>query len=184
MTTTEGPRRYAAFLRGMNLGNRRITNDELCAHFAELGLTDATAFLASGNVVFSGGDEDRDRLARRIEEGLRDALDYEVPIFLRSAAEVRAIAAREPFAPDEVARSDGKLQVALLGAEPAADDRDAVLALCPAGEGLAFAGRELYWLPAAGVSDSDLDWKAVDRILGTVTLRTRRTLERIAAKFF
>lgn len=24
-------RRYAAFLRGMNLGNRRITNDELCS---------------------------------------------------------------------------------------------------------------------------------------------------------
>lgn len=78
-------RRYAAFLRGMNLGNRRITNDELCAHFADLGLTDATAFLASGNVVFSAGDDDRDRLTRRIEDGLREALDYEVPVFLRIA---------------------------------------------------------------------------------------------------
>lgn len=181
---TETIDRYAAFLRGMNLGHRRITNDELCAHFADLGLTDATAFLASGNVVFSAGDGDRDRLARRIEEGLREALDYEVPIFLRTADEVRAIAAHEPFGADELARSEGKLQVALLDAEPAADDRDAVLALCPADEGLTFAGRELYWLPAAGVSDSDLDWKAVDRILGTVTLRTRRTLERIADKFF
>lgn len=177
-------RRYAAFLRGMNLGNRRITNDELCAHFAELGYPDATAFLASGNVVFSAEDEDPDGLARRIEEGLREALGYEVPIFLRAADEVRALATSEPFSAQQLAASEGKLQVALLGAEPSTDDRATVLALCPDDEHLRFDGRQLYWLPATGVSGSDLDWKAVDRILGTVTIRTRRTLERIAAKYF
>jgi uncharacterized protein (DUF1697 family) len=177
-------RRYAAFLRGMNLGNRRITNDELCARFAALGLGEPAAFLASGNVVFAAADEDAGRLARRIEDGLREALGYEVPIFLRSGDEVHAIAAHEPFTAAERAGSQAKLQVALLGGEPAAADREAVLALAPEEDRLVFAGRELYWLPAAGVSQSELDWKAVDRRLGTVTIRTRRTLERLAAKFF
>jgi len=176
--------RYAAFLRGMNLGKRRITNEELCARFGELGLREATAFLASGNVVFETDEGDEEALARRIEDGLRESLGYEVPIFLRSGEEVHAIVGRDPFSAAELERSAGKVQVALLGGEPAAEERDRVLDLAPAADRLAFFGRELHWLPAAGVSDSELDWKAVDRILGTVTLRTRRTFERIAVKFF
>lgn len=176
--------RYAAFLRGMNLGKRRITNEELCARFGELGLAGAAAFLASGNVVFEAEDGDPRRLGRRLEDGLREALGYAVPIFLRSGEEVHAIAAHEPFPAADVERSQSKVQVALLAAEPSAADRKAVLPLAPDDDRLAFAGRELYWLPAIGVSASELDWKAVDRILGTVTIRTQRTLQRMAAKFF
>ena len=45
--------RYVAFLRGMNLGNRRIKNPELAAEFERLGFEDVATFRASGNVVFS-----------------------------------------------------------------------------------------------------------------------------------
>ena len=44
--------RNVAFLRGMNLGGRRLMNDELCSHFTALGFTGVSAFLASGNVLF------------------------------------------------------------------------------------------------------------------------------------
>ena len=45
--------RYVAFLRGMNLGNRRIKNDELRRCFEVLDLTDVACFRASGNVIFT-----------------------------------------------------------------------------------------------------------------------------------
>ena len=48
---------------------------------------------------------------------------------------------------------------------------------------LAINRSELFWLPAAGVSDSDLDWKALQTILGSMTVRTERTLQRMAAKY-
>lgn len=36
--------RYAAFLRGMNLGGRRITNSDLCACFEAMGFTGTKYF--------------------------------------------------------------------------------------------------------------------------------------------
>ena len=48
--------RYVAFLRGMNLGRRRITNDALRAEFEALGFGGVATFLASGNVIFESPD--------------------------------------------------------------------------------------------------------------------------------
>ena len=90
--------RYVAFLRGMNLGRRRIKNPELCAAFEDIGFTDVAAYLASGNVIFDAVDSDTDAVAAAIESGLRVSLGYEVPTFLRSADEVRSIAGYAPFA--------------------------------------------------------------------------------------
>ena len=50
-----GMDRYVAFLRGMNLGSRRIKNDELRAEFEQLGFEDVATFRASGNVIFGRG---------------------------------------------------------------------------------------------------------------------------------
>ena len=71
--------RYVAFLRGMNLGNRRIKNPELAAEFDQLGLLEVATFRASGNVVFgAAGGESRAALAERIETGLLAGLGCEV----------------------------------------------------------------------------------------------------------
>ena len=64
--------RYVAFLRGMNLGRRRVKNPELCAAFEDIGFTNVSAFLASGNVIFDAEDPDPSAVSRSIEDGLRD----------------------------------------------------------------------------------------------------------------
>lgn len=177
---------HAAFLRGMNLGKRRITNDELCACFEDLGFTEVAAFLASGNVVFAAGSGDHDpaRLARRIAEGLEAALAYPVPTFLRTADEVRALAEHEPFPAGEIESSEGKLQVALLAERPAKADREAALALATGDDRLALGERELWWLPAGRMSDSELDLRALEKLVGDWTMRTANTIRRMRQKFF
>ncbi|HEX3323964.1 MAG TPA: DUF1697 domain-containing protein [Solirubrobacterales bacterium] len=175
--------RYVAFLRGMNLGNRRIKNDALRLRFEELGFGDVATFRASGNVIFDADDGDGEvALTERIEAGLAKALGYEVPVFLRSAAEVAAIAAQQPFEETLVEASKGKLQVSLMLKKPAAKARKTVLALSTDEDRLALEGRELYWLPSAGTIDSDLDLKAIAAVLGPVTMRTKGTIDQIAAK--
>lgn len=175
--------RYVAFLRGMNLGNRRIKNDELRAEFEQLGFADVGTFRASGNVIFSASaDAGAAGLAKKIEGGLAASLGYEVAVFLRTAGEVAAIAAREPFEAKLVKASKGKLQVLLLGRKPAAAARKKVLALASEEDRLAIEGRELYWLPSGGTIDSDLDLKAIDAALGKGTMRTKGTIDQIAAK--
>lgn len=173
---------YAAFLGGMNLGRRRITNSELTVAFESLGLTGASTFRASGNVVFEAGDRAEEELAGAIERGLREALGYEVPTFLRGGDELRSIAAAEPFGRDRVAASSGKLQVMLLQRRPTAKRRDALLALATAADPLAVVGRELYWLPSGRTVDSELDLGIVKGLTGPLTQRTLGTIEGVAAK--
>jgi uncharacterized protein (DUF1697 family) len=175
---------HAAFLRGMNLGKRRIANAELCEAFSELGFADVRAFRASGNVVFSTAVAAEAELTGHIETGLAAALGYEVPTFLRTAAEVRGVAAHEPFDAELVSASAGKLQAMMLLDAPGAAARREVLALAGERDLLAFGERELYWLPSGGVLDSELDLKAVAALLGATTQRTMGTIELMAAKHF
>ena len=174
--------RYVAFLRGMNLGKRRIKNEELRAEFETLGFEDVATFRASGNVIFGASEQGESALTKTIEHGLGDALGYEVPVFLRSCAEVAAIAAQESFAAKRVEASKGKLQVTMLAREPTAAARKEVLALATPEDGLAIEGRELFWLPSGGTIESGLDLKAIEKALGKGTQRMMGTIEQIAAK--
>lgn len=175
-------RTWVGFLRGMNLGGRRLTNDELVDAVRSCGCDDVEAYQASGNVVFGDG-RPPDELAAALTDGLADALGYEVPVFLRDADEVRAIAALAPFTPAQLAASHSKPQVVLLQSEPSAPVLAEVEELVPAGDVLVAAGRELHWLPASGVGDSTLDFRQLDRLTGGTTVRTLGTVQRIAKKY-
>jgi len=173
--------RYAAFLRGVNVGrNHRVSSAELKEMFEELGAEDVATFRTSGNVVF----EAPRNMALAIEEHLEKSLGYQVAIFLRTAKELKEIAAHEPFPAKDVKAAKGKLQVSMLGRKPTAAVQKKALALATDDDRLAFGKRELYWLPSGGTLESDLDRKALDDLLGPTTMRTKGTVELLAAKFF
>ncbi len=177
--------RYVAFLRGINLGNRRVKSPELIAHFEAMGLEEVATFRASGNVVFADPSGDSEaKLQQRVEAELEERLGYEVAVFLRSFEEVSAIAAREPFDAKAIAKSKGKPQVQLLAKKPTAAARKKALALAGPDDEMAFAGRELHWLPSTGLSETEVDLKAIDKALGRGTMRTAGTIAQIAAKYF
>lgn len=177
-----GPAQYVAFLRGMNVGGHRITNAELARHFSELGFENVAPFLASGNVAFESASESTSSLPIELERELAQRLGYEVPVFLRSGAEVREIAHHQPFSVEQLSRLKGKPQVALLAASPTKSRRQAVLKHASDKDALAIRGRELYWLPQGGLSESNLDLGAIEKLLGSMTVRTHRTIERLAKR--
>jgi uncharacterized protein (DUF1697 family) len=174
--------RYAAFLRGVNLGATRKTGSAaLRACFEGIGFDDVQTFRTSGNVVFEAR---RKPSEAAIEKALAEAFGFEVETFLRTAQEIRAIAEHEPFEQGAVGASKGKLQVSLLSAKPPAAVRGKVLALAGDRDRLAFGARELYWLPSGGTQESALDTKAIATLLGSSTMRTKGTIELLRAKFF
>ncbi len=173
--------RYAAFLRGVNVGrNHRVSSAELKSMFEELGADDVATFRTSGNVVF---EAPRD-MARKLEQHLEKTLGYEVAIFLRTDKELKQIAAQQPFPAKQVESSKGKLQVSMLAKKPTAAVRKKALALATDQDRLAFGERELYWLPSGGTLESKLDRKALDKLLGPTTMRTKGTVELLAEKYF
>ena len=174
--------RYAAFLRGVNLGSRRKTGSaELRGCFEEIGLEDVQTFRTSGNVVFEAG---RAPKAGRIEKALQESFGFDVDVYLRSAANVRAIASHEPFPAKLVAASDGKLQVAMLPKQPPAATRKRALALADDDNRLAFEGQQLYWLPSGGIRDSAPYLNELEQLVGQWTMRTKGTVDALAAKYF
>jgi uncharacterized protein (DUF1697 family) len=173
--------RYAAFLRGVNVGkNHRVSSAELKELFEALGAESVATFRTSGNVVFDGPRD----MTSDIEERLEEELGFEVRTFVRTAAQLKEIAAAKPFPAKEVEASKGKLQVSLLDAKPTAAVRKKVLALATDQDALAFGKRELFWLPSGGTLESKLDQKELGRLLGPTTMRTKGTVELLFEKFF
>jgi len=173
---------HVAFLRGMNLGGRRITNADLTGEFEALGFEGVATYRASGNVIFGASGQSEGELIAAIEEGLEESLGYAVPTFVRSEDEVRAIADFDPFEQKRVAASKGKLQVALLSRAPSKAKHDEVLGLSTDEDALVIAERELHWLPNGGISDSELDLGAIEKLIGPTTIRTKGTIEGLASK--
>jgi hypothetical protein len=48
----------------------------------------------------------------------------------------------------------------------------------------AIAGRELYWLPRGGLMESAVGMAGITAVLGSNTIRTKGTIEQLAAKYF
>jgi uncharacterized protein (DUF1697 family) len=169
--------RYAAFLRGINVGGTRISKDDLCAPITALGFENVTTFRASGNLIFDGPRSSATTLAKKIEKTLADELGFtKATTFIRSAAEMRALAADDPFprAPDQ------KLHVLFCLKRPPAK----VLELATDSDQLKIGNKELYWAPEGRMLDSELDLKAVDKLIGPNTMRTKGTVDQIAERWF
>jgi uncharacterized protein (DUF1697 family) len=172
--------RYFAFLRAINTGNRRLTNEQLLAPFEAMGFDDVEAHQAAGNVTFRT-DDSVDEPA--IEGELARAYGFVTPTFVRTSDELATITAADHFGADHLAASDGKVQVTFLHERPSASMINEALALVPAEDRVVVAGREWYWLPVTGISASKLPVSAIEGVLGEMTMRTLGTLERMVAKF-
>ena len=98
--------KYVALLRGINAGgNRRVPMAELRQIFADMGFTDVTTYINSGNVVFSARSEPS---AGVIREKLETVFGFEIPLLVLSAEHIRRIAEAIPkeWQNDTVQKSD------------------------------------------------------------------------------
>ncbi len=171
---------HVAFLRAINTGGRRITNDELAVAVEALGFAEVSVYQASGNVLISGeADGAGDFVAERITEGLSASLGFEVPSIVRSSVEVSALSQAKPFG-GQVLPAGCKPQVILLATAPL--DPSVVDAFSTPADQLQLDGSNIHWWPTAGISTSDLDVRGLERTVGTMTVRTHGTIQRITKR--
>lgn len=175
--------RYVAFLRGINLGNRRFKMDELRAPIEALNVENVRTFLASGNVVFDHPDPGTAALEPEIEGCLERGLGLRTEAFVRTLARLGALALDERIRAglDEGFRphviflkedADTAVQKGLRSLETP-DDRFHVL------------GREVVWLRRGRMSDSTIKTRDLERALQdrSNTMRNLNTVRRAWQKF-
>jgi uncharacterized protein (DUF1697 family) len=175
--------RYIAFLRAVNVGGHTVKMDELRMLFESLGFSKVETFIASGNVIFESKSGDGGALAKRIEGLLHKALGYEVAAFIRTDAEIAAIAQYKPFS-DSALKSALALNVAFL-AEPLPDEaRKILMKLKTNIDDFHVHGREVYWLCRKKQSESTFSNAVFERALKIqTTFRGFNTVLKLAAKY-
>ena len=154
-------------LRGVNVGGRNmIKMDALKALCVSLKLKDPQTYVQSGNVIFSSGEKDLPKLAKRIQDAIEKSHGFRPGVVLRTAGELREVVVRNPFA-KRSGIEPGKLLVNFLASDPGKDAREKALAIKVGPEELHLVGREAYIYFPNGQGRSRLPWAAIERALGT-----------------
>jgi len=175
--------KYIAFLRAINVGGHVVKMDYLRSLFESLGFSNVETFIASGNVLFETKSNDAIALEKKIETGLKKALGYDVATFLRTNADLKAVAVYKPF-PSSQLDSATAFNIAFLKESLDAAAGKKVLALKTAIDDFHIHGRELYWLCQKKQSESTFSNAVLEKTLGKPsTLRGMETIRKIAAKF-
>lgn len=161
--------KYVALLRGVNVaGTNKVKMDELRRLFADLGHTEVSTYLQSGNVVFapaaSADADDRTGLAAGIEKAIADRMGLTVTVLLRTRSELEKVLAANPYLDRE--SDPAKLPVTFL-AEPPDPGRAAALSI-PSGETAVFTliGHEVYLHCPDGYGRTKLNNAFLERKLG------------------
>ncbi len=90
--------RYAVLLKGINVGGRKkLSMADLRVLLADLGFTDVSTYLQSGNAVVTSPDAP-EQVADRIEAGIRDTLGMQVRCLVRTGADLQTVIDEHPLA--------------------------------------------------------------------------------------
>jgi uncharacterized protein (DUF1697 family) len=176
--------RYVAFLRAINVGGHTVKMGQLRELFVGLGFTDVETFIASGNVIFTSPARKAATLEQKIEKLLEEKLGYAVRTFIRSTAELAAVANHQPFDAEELTNPANGLYIAFLSQVPSEEaSRKVMLCRTPTDDFHMF-GRELYWLCRTMMSDSRFSGARLEQTLGmAATFRNATTVRKLATKY-
>jgi len=173
---TKPNEKYAALLRGINLGgNNRLPMKDLAAMFTTAGCGDVATYIQSGNVVFSAPSPVTQRIPSVIAAQIEKKFKFKIPVVVRSHAELAVVARSNPFLTPE--QEIERLMVMFLATSPTPS---AVASLDPARsppDEFAVRGREIFMRCPNGFAKTKLNNTYFDSKLATIsTGRNWRTV--------
>lgn len=169
---------HVALLRGINVGGKNLLPMKALAEmFVAAGCADVKTYIQSGNVVFR--ERGKKDVAAIVRTEIAKQFGLKVPVIVRSAAEIAATIAVNPFLDRSV--DEAWLHVMFLEHEP---DAAMVAGLDPgrsAPDEFMVKGREVYLHLPNGAAKTKLTNAYFDSKLKTVgTQRNWRTVKTLA----
>ena len=94
---SEQMKQYIAFLRGINIsGKNKVSMAELKEGFEKLDFGDVKTYLNSGNVIFSGDEDEDETFTNQIEVMIKKRFGLDIPVFVISKEELENILYNAP----------------------------------------------------------------------------------------
>ncbi|MCW2927898.1 MAG: hypothetical protein JWM86_1866 [Thermoleophilia bacterium] len=145
---------YIALLRGINVGaTKRMKMPRLREVLTEAGFEDVATYVQSGNVVLrgAGGVE---AVRQGIGQAIREEWGFDVPVVMRTRAQLQAVLERSPFA---LGATDPKAySVTFFETAPPASLVEDIDDELRGDELVELHGRELYTWTPGGLGSSRL----------------------------
>ncbi len=168
--------RGVALLRGINVGaTKRMGMPALVRMFEGMGYTDVQAYIQSGNIVFGAASLAGTDAA--IRAAIATTFGFDVPVVVRSAAEMTAVYAGSPYPGVDT----GRIFVGFFDRVP---DPTRVAALDPnrsPGDRFVVIGAEVWMDLGTNAHSTKLQAAWFEKKLGVaVTFRNWNTVERLA----
>jgi uncharacterized protein (DUF1697 family) len=171
---------HIALLRAINVGGRNtLSMTDLKMIFQDLGCAEVTTYIQSGNVIFRASTACAARLPKTAAKAIADRHGLSVPVILRTAEEMQAAAAFNPFGE----RANPKrLYVFFLATLPETKRVAAINEMREPGEAFKVQGREIYLHLPNGAARTKFTNAYVDKALDTVsTMRNWNTVQKLAS---
>ncbi len=154
--------RWVLLLRGINVGkHNRIAMADLKAAMVDSGFGDVSTYLQSGNIIATGPD-DRQTATDTLTKVIADNFGFDIPVVARSADEVAAAVANNPF--PEAIEQPKVFHLAFCHPEPASTDGLDPQRFAP--DRFSLVDGTLYLDYAEGVRNSKLTVAAIEKALG------------------
>jgi uncharacterized protein (DUF1697 family) len=167
--------RYAAFLRGVNVGGVNLKMAEVAKVFTDAGFDNVKTVLATGNVLLDSTSGAK-KVRSTAEAALRQAFGYDAWVLVYDLDTLRDISADYPFERDV---PEHHSYVTFVSDDAVLDELAGLAA--DAGETAARGDGVLYWqVPKAATLDSTIGkTMGKKRYKSSTTTRNLRTLDKL-----
>jgi uncharacterized protein (DUF1697 family) len=173
------PATHVALLRGVNVGgNNKLPMKDLVTIFAGAGCRNVSAYIQSGNIIFSATPKIAALLAEGITVQIFKQFGFQSPVILRTAEQLRRVLSENPFV--KAGADEDRLYVMFLAGVP---DAQKVTQLDPdrsPPDRFLVRGQEIYLQLPNGGGRSKPTNTYFDSKLGTIsTARNWRTVTKL-----
>lgn len=171
--------RYAALLRGINIGGRRIKMEDLRYVLASNGFANPQTLLQSGNCVFDTDLKKGNEIEETLESICEAAFGFKVPFYVRSRSELESALDHNPF-PEMAHKDPSHLVLHFFKTVP--EEAQIAEIKWPGPEELSLKGEVLYISCPNGIGTSELfKDRRISKILKTATARNWTTVQKLHA---
>jgi uncharacterized protein (DUF1697 family) len=169
-----------ALLRGINVsGARKLPMAELKALFEELKCAQVRTYIQSGNVVFDRAKGDPSAFAVQVVALIKERYDYDVPVLIRSLAEMELVVTSNPYLKKKGIEQDN-LHVTFLAEQPSPVLVEKMAGTTFGNDSFARLGGEVYVHCPDGYGNTKLNNSFFERKLKvSTTTRNWRTVNEL-----
>jgi uncharacterized protein (DUF1697 family) len=142
---------------------------ELKALHETLGLKNVTAYLQTGNIIFESADTDTNQLTAQLASAVVQKFGFHVEVMVRTAAELKALVARNPYL-NQPAKEPQWIVVMFLAGRPEEAAKQALRSAYSGPEEFAIDAQELFIYYPEGIGRSKFTNAFIEKklkVLGT-----------------